>query len=113
MEAQVSTVGGSAGRPGGAWGGLSLGRMPFYVFSGALAIIFLFLRTFAVEPFGVPTGSMAPTLLGNHREARCPRCGHTIRVGWPQASDWTEMVCPNCGHYQGREVINMEEKGQG
>src|SRR5437016_3529196 len=43
--------------------------------------VFLFLRTFAVEPFGVPTGSMAPTLIGNHREGFCPRCEHPIRVG--------------------------------
>ena len=32
----------------------------------------LFLRTMAVEPFGVPTGSMAPTLSGNHRAADLP-----------------------------------------
>ena len=38
-------------------------------------IVFLFLRVGFVEPFGVPTGSMAPTLIGNHREAPCPRWG--------------------------------------
>ena len=46
-------------------------------------IIFLFLRTAAVEPFGVPTGSMAPALVGNHRETACPRCGHPVVVGEP------------------------------
>ena len=30
----------------------------------------LLLRTIGVEPFGVPTGSMAPTLCGNHRALR-------------------------------------------
>lgn len=58
--------------------------------------MFLFLRTFAVEPFGVPTGSMAPALLGNHREAPCPRCGYPVRVGSPASVEWRKMVCPNC-----------------
>ncbi len=35
----------------------------------------------------------------------CPRCNEPILP---------HRVCPNCGFYQGREVINMEEKeGQG
>src|SRR5262245_51013400 len=46
------------------------------IFAGAI----LFLRAWAVEPFGVPTGSMAPTLIGNHKCINCPRCGYTIRV---------------------------------
>jgi large subunit ribosomal protein L32 len=31
----------------------------------------------------------------------CPRCNEPVLA---------HRVCPNCGHYQGREVINMEEK---
>jgi large subunit ribosomal protein L32 len=31
----------------------------------------------------------------------CPRCNEPILP---------HKICPNCGHYQGREVINMEEK---
>ncbi len=65
--------------------------------AAGFTILFLFVRTFAVEPFGVPTGSMAPTLLGNHREARCPRCGFPVRVGSPSPTDWSDMACPNCG----------------
>jgi signal peptidase I len=57
---------------------------------------FLFLRTMLVEPFGVPTGSMAPTLLGHHREAPCPRCGAPVRVG-TQAIGFADIPCPNCG----------------
>ena len=56
----------------------------------------VFLRTMLVEPFGVPTGSMAPTLLGHHREAPCPRCGHPVRVG-AQAPRFDGVPCPNCG----------------
>jgi signal peptidase I len=75
------------------------------IFVGAI----LFLRAMAVEPFGVPTGSMAPTLHGNHKCIDCPRCGFPIRVG--EASDdqrngqrrvqdpnkYLPMACPNCG----------------
>jgi signal peptidase I len=49
------------------------------IFLGAI----VFLRAIMVEPFGVPTGSMSPTLIGNHRCAICPRCGYPIRIGDP------------------------------
>jgi signal peptidase I len=65
------------------------------LFIGAI----LFLRTMAVEPFGVPTGSMAPTFFGNHRALACPRCGFPVRVGEPgnKKPDYPEVHCPNCG----------------
>ena len=67
----------------------------------AFLALFLTLRTVAVEPFGVPTGSMAPTLLGNHREGPCPRCGYPVRVGDPgpgeRAQAFADGHCPNCG----------------
>jgi signal peptidase I len=66
-------------------------------------IVFLFIRVAFVEPFGVPTGSMAPTLIGNHRERPCPRCGYPVRVGIPaggeRAGFYTDIPCPNCGKH--------------
>lgn len=67
----------------------------------AFVALFLFLRTFAVEPFGVPTGSMAPALIGNHREGKCPRCGYPVRVGFPSGGanaveQFGHIACPNC-----------------
>ncbi len=60
-------------------------------------IFFLFIRTMMVEPFGVPTGSMAPTLIGDHRETVCPRCQHPIVVGEPSNGDsLSHAICPNC-----------------
>jgi signal peptidase I len=43
--------------------------------------VVIVVRAIAMEPFGVPTGSMAPTLAGNHKECACPRCGYPIVVG--------------------------------
>lgn len=66
------------------------------VFAG----LFLVLRTIAVEPFGVPTGSMTPALVGHHRAADCPRCGNHVRVGRPLTGDlnrhFGRVVCQNC-----------------
>jgi signal peptidase I len=76
-------------------------RMLLFAGTGFVSL-FLFLRTFAVEPFGVPTGSMAPSLIGNHREGPCPRCGYPVKVGFPsQGGNPTELFehvgCPDCG----------------
>ncbi len=74
--------------------------------------LFLVVRTIFVEPFGVPTGSMAPTLYGNHRAAPCPRCGYSICVGSPTADErgkrdflhpQVNVTCPNCG----KQGINL------
>ena len=38
-------------------------------------ILALTFRAFVVEAFVIPTGSMAPTLLGAHFDVTCPKCG--------------------------------------
>ncbi len=62
-------------------------------------------HVFALEPFQVPTASMAPALLGHHRTCTCPCCGVPVVVGRP-ASDrdgrggarhYAKAFCPNCG----------------
>jgi signal peptidase I len=58
----------------------------------------LFLRTIAVEPYGVPTGSMSPTMIGNHKAFDCPRCGFHIMVGDPSnRHGYPVSHCLNCG----------------
>jgi signal peptidase I len=54
----------------------------------AVALILAFLiRGFAAEAFVIPTGSMAPTLMGRHKDVTCPECGTHFQVN---ASDEVE-----------------------
>jgi signal peptidase I len=65
-----------------------------------LALLFLgmaLVRTFAAEAYVVPTGSMAPTLLGLHRELACPSCGFTFVIGLDDEGQTPQPICPNCG----------------
>ena len=45
----------------------------------------LFARTFVAEAYVVPTGSMAPTLLGLHRTFDCPNCWYRVVLGTDEA----------------------------
>ncbi|HEY2826224.1 MAG TPA: signal peptidase I, partial [Pirellulales bacterium] len=46
----------------------------------AFILAFMF-RTFEAEAFVIPTGSMAPTLQGRHKDIVCPQCGYEYRAG--------------------------------
>ncbi len=45
----------------------------------AFVLAFLF-RTFEAEAFVIPTGSMAPTLMGRHKDLECPKCGYQYQA---------------------------------
>ena len=48
----------------------------------AIAVILAFLfRAFVAEAFVIPTGSMAPTLMGQHKDVQCPECGFWYQAG--------------------------------
>ena len=52
------------------------GKLRENIESIAIAIALAFvIRYFVVEAFKIPTGSMAPTLLGEHKDVKCPNCG--------------------------------------
>lgn len=87
-------------------------------------ILALTFRAFVVEAFVIPTGSMAPTLLGAHFDVRCPKCGFAFKENAdlnvqyaakmkalvPMTNQRGELVnstwipapetrvCPNCGY---------------
>lgn len=94
------------------------------VFAFVLAFLF---RTFEAEAFVIPTGSMAPTLYGRHKECECAQCGFKVVIGASDEVDpdsgylrWQvdaagryrmgpkikSAVCPNCGF----ENTDLESK---
>ena len=52
----------------------------------AFVLAFLF-RTFEAEAFVIPTGSMAPTLQGRHKDLICPECQFRYRVSASSEAD--------------------------
>lgn len=73
----------------------------------AFILAFIF-RAFVVEAFVIPTGSMAPTLLGAHMRFVCKDCGYPFDVSYntdgedmnipARAKLPTRVYCPNCGY---------------
>ncbi len=72
----------------------------------AFILAFMF-RTFEAEAFVIPTGSMAPTLVGQHKEVECPQCKMFFTIGASAEIHKTkgyympggrlhEAICPNC-----------------
>ena len=68
----------------------------------AFILAFIF-RGFIVEAFVIPTGSMAPTLLGAHMRFACPDCGYRYEVNYQsEGADADEVNIPT--HAVVREV---------
>ncbi|MFQ5735094.1 MAG: signal peptidase I, partial [Planctomycetaceae bacterium] len=67
------------------------------------------------EAFVIPTGSMAPTLYGRHKDLTCEKCGYHFAIG---ASDEVkspgylipnqlieDAMCPNCRYVTPKKVV--------
>jgi signal peptidase I len=71
-------------------------------------ILALVARGFEAQAFVIPTGSMAPTLMGRHKELSCPQCGFVYSVNASQEVEGPSFprrvnsgICVNC-RYQAR-----------
>lgn len=86
-----------------------------------IAIVLAFvLRAFMIEAFVIPTGSMAPRLMGEHWDLTCPSCGYDYAFGYSppatmqkQSPNRGEKInpvgnrCPNCGNTDSiKEYVN-------
>lgn len=67
----------------------------------AFVLAFLF-RTFEAEAFVIPTGSMSPSLQGEHKDVHCTACGYRFRTS---ASTEGEEYEAHREQLSGREVI--------
>lgn len=82
--------------------GDSQGSMREAIESVVIAIILAFLfRAFEAEAFVIPTGSMATTLQGRHKDIRCPECGNAFQTGANleqerQYGAIRSVTCPLC-----------------
>jgi len=68
----------------------------------AFILAFLF-RSFEAEAFVIPTGSMAETLMGRHKDVQCDQCGVWFHAGdsedsIPQNGQVNAITCPMCRH---------------
>lgn len=83
----------------------------------AMAIILaLLFRGFVAEAFVIPTGSMAPTLMGRHKDVKCPECGQWYKTGasneWNQNTNAptgqfvTTTTCPVCRYTQRLDLFD-------
>ena len=83
----------------------------------AIAFILAFVfKTFEAEAFVIPTGSMAPTLYGRHKEVTCSGCNMPYTIGASQevyqdtgiinpAGRILGSTCPNCRFPKDRKSV--------
>jgi signal peptidase I len=73
--------------------------VPHALLSAVIFVVIIFgFRPFAYEAFSIPTNGMAPTILGNHWESPCPRCGAVaygapLDPAMPPPSSGFKMIC--------------------
>jgi signal peptidase I len=98
----------AAGERGDDWNPLPGMRETVESIVVAFTLALLF-RGFEAEAFVIPTGSMAPTLMGRHKDLLCTACGRDFRVGCSAELDEREQRvdplrmleqarCPGCGN---------------
>jgi len=87
-----------------------------------VVVLVLMLKLFIVEAFVIPTGSMAETLYGYNKIAKCPQCEHLFPVNASNEVDpsdgraprpVTGACCPNCRYrfdFSNEDVLTPENR---
>jgi len=90
--------------------------------SVAMAVILaLLFRGFVAEAFVIPTGSMAPTLDGRHKDIKCPQCGtryqsscsdeQDSKTNRPTGNHVYSTTCPVCRYSHCLDPIARPNEG--
>jgi signal peptidase I len=84
----------------------------------AMAVILaLLFRGFVAEAFVIPTGSMAPTLQGRHKDVWCPKCGFNYQTTASREREEDQLTgihvttttCPICRYTQTLDLFNKPD----
>jgi signal peptidase I len=91
---------------------LQAGRETVEAFAVAFILALLF-RAFIAEAFVIPTGSMAPALMGAHKDIFCDQCGQQFPIGASLENRTPTLqkvvvggICPNCRHVNSLDLEN-------
>jgi signal peptidase I len=86
----------------------------------AMAVILaLLFRGFVAEAFVIPTGSMAPTLMGRHKDVECPQCHYWYQTSASSEETETRLTgdhvysttCPICRYTQTLDPLQFPNEG--
>lgn len=79
-------------------------------------ILALLFKSFVADAFIIPTGSMAPTLMGAHKDIQCSECGYQYQSGASEEFDSgtgarkeirvVQTICPLCRQ---RDTMDMDK----
>ncbi len=91
---------------------LRFGRETIDALVVAFVLAFL-IRTFEAEQFVIPTGSMAPTLMGRHKDVGCVECNHRFRVNASnEAPDAAQQLIRNNPNKNFSDIVRQVKASQ-
>jgi len=75
----------------------------------AFVLAFLF-RTFEAEAFVIPTGSMAPSLQGQHKDVHCAQCGYEFRVTASSEGEDRDRMIADLPNFRGLQAERLKSE---
>ena len=74
----------------------------------SFVFVFLFFLVLGIEAEGfvIPTGSMAPTLMGRHKEVTCPECGYVYAVNADREVNESVSLPPRSRYVEAGTCVN-------